>query len=146
MKDLLFNWKEGIFIIKPSTVIKWHKIAFRLYWKRKNGLKGGRPKINRKVIYLIKQMANENPLWGAPRIHGELKKLGVEVSESTIQRYMFKRGGRTIGQRWKTFLKNLTSYRSPWQNGYVERVIGSIKRECLDHLIIMNEDHLAGTS
>jgi hypothetical protein len=176
-------------------------------------------------------MANENSKWGAPRIHGELKKLGFEVSESTVQRYMPKKGGRTTGQNWKSFLKNhskeiisidfltvptinfkllhdlviiehdrrkliyfnvtmnptaewsiqqirnllfnydtpkylirdrdkkygtllgskknrfgideiVTAYRSPWQNGYVERVIGSIKRECLDHVIVFNENHL----
>src|ERR1035437_2460528 len=176
-------------------------------------------------------MANDNPSWGSPRIHGELKKLGFDISESTVQRYMPKKGKRTNGQNWKTFLKNhskeiisidfltiptinfkllhdlvviehdrrkliyfnvtmnpteewsiqqirnlffefdvpkylirdrdmkygtllggennqfgideiVTAYRSPWQNDYVERVIGSIKRECLDHVIILNENHL----
>jgi len=178
-------------------------------------------------------MANDNPLWGAPRIHGEMLKLGFDISEATIQRYMPRRPQRTSRQRWKTFLKNhsaqivsvdflvvptitfkllyvlvflshdrrriihfnvtahptaqwsaqhlrnaccdqepprflirdrdtkvgeafaetvsalgmdpiLTAYRSPWQNGYCERLIGSIRRECLDHLIIMNESHLRG--
>jgi transposase InsO family protein len=192
---------------------------------------GGRPKVSREVISLIKQMANENSKWGAPRIHGELQKLGFDISESTVQRYMPKNGRRTTGQNWKTFLKNhskeiisidfltvptihfklvhvlvviehhrrkliyfnvtknptaewslqqirnllfdykaprylirdrdmnygtllggkknsfgideiVTAYRSPWQNGYVERIIGSIKRECLDHVIVLNENHL----
>jgi len=178
-------------------------------------------------------MAADNPLWGAPRIHGELLKLGFEISESTVLRYMPESPQRTTGQRWRTFLKNhssdiisldffvvptiafkvlhvlvflshdrrkiihfnvtdhptsewttqqlrnafcdeeplkflirdrdtkfgeaftpsvealgirpvLTSYRSPWQNGFVERVIGSIRRECLDHLIIVSEGHLRG--
>src|ERR1035437_4292212 len=106
MKDLLSNWKERIFIVKPNTIIKWHREGFRIYWKRKSKAKGGRPKIDREVIGLIKQMANENPLWGVPRIHGELKKLGYDVSESTIQRYIRKRGKRMNGQNWKTFLKN----------------------------------------
>jgi putative transposase len=173
-------------------------------------------------------MANDNPLWGAPRIHGELKKLGFDISESTVQKYIPKRGKRSNSQNWKTFLKNhskdiisidfltvptinfklihvlvviehhrrklihfnltknptaewtlqqirnllfeynapkylirdhdrkygnllseginhfgikqiVTAYLSPWQNGYVERVIGSIERECLDHIIVLNE-------
>ena len=191
----------------------------------------GRPKIPKELINLIKQIANENPLWGAPRIHGEILKLGIVVSESTVQRYMPRNHTRTTGQPWKTFLENhcsdivaldffvvptmtfkllhvlvflshdrrriihfnltehptsawtsqqlcnafydeeaprfliqdrdkkfgdefahsvavlsirpiLSAYRSPWQNGYVERLIGSIRRECLDHVIIMNEGHL----
>jgi putative transposase len=206
--DLLINWKERIFIVKPNTMIKWHREGFRIYWKSKSKAKRGRP-----------------------RIHGELKKLGFDISESTVQRYMPKKGKRTTGQNWKTFLKNhateiisldfltvptinfkliyvlviiehhrrkiihlnvtknptvewilqqlrnlafdntvpkylirdrdtkfgklfsngikqfginpiVTAYRSPWQNGYVERVIGSIKRECLDHIIVLNENHL----
>src|ERR1035437_3967675 len=229
--NLLSNWKERIFIVKPETVIKWHRTAFKFYWKWKSNPIGGRPKIGREVINLIKQMTNENSSWGAPRIHGELKKLGFDVSESTVLRYMPKRNGRTTGQNWKTFLKyyskeiisvdfltvptinfklinvlvviehhrrkiinfnitknptaewilqqirNLlfeydapkylirdrdrkygdffseginhfgikqivTANRSPWQNGYVERVIGSIRRECLDHVIVLNESHL----
>jgi putative transposase len=191
----------------------------------------GRPAIPQDQINLIKQMATDNPLWGAPRIHGELLKLGIDISQSTVLRYMPKNAPRTTRQRWKTFLKNhtsqivsvdflvvptitfrslyvlvfllhdrrriihfnvtpnptsewcaqqlrnafcdhepprfllrdrdakfgemfvdtvtalgmdplLTAYKSPWQNGYCERLIGSIRRECLDHLIIMNERHL----
>src|ERR1035438_8783868 len=231
MMDWLSNWKERLFIVKPETVIKWHRTAFRIFWRWKSQYKGGRPKISREVIALIKQMANENPDWGAPRIHGELMKLGFNICESTVQRYMLKKGKRNNGQNWKTFLKNhskeiisidfltvptinfkllhvivvvehyrrkliyfnvtmnptaewsiqqirnllfdydtpkylirdrdkkyatllgskknrfgideiVTSYRSPWQNGYVERVIGSIRRECLDHIIVINENHL----
>ena len=231
MKDILSNWKERIFIVKPDTVIKWHRTAFRIHWRWKSRQKGGRPKVNWEVINLIKQMAKENSEWGAPRIHGELLKLGFNICESTVQRYMPKKGKRNNGQNWKTFLKNhskeiisidfltvptinfkllhvivvvehyrrkliyfnvtknptaewsiqqirnllfdydtpkylirdrdkkygtllgskknrfgideiVTSYRSPWQNGYVERVIGSIRRECLDHVIVLNENHL----
>jgi transposase InsO family protein len=193
----------------------------------------GRPKIPQAQINLIKQMANENPLWGAPRIHSELLKLGIDISETSVLRYLPKKPRRTTRQQWKTFLKNhsaeiisldfftlptitfrllyvlvflshdrrkiihcnvtdhptsewaaqqlrnafsdeeplkflirdrdsifgeaftngvkafgirpiLTAYRSPWQNGYCERLIGSIRRECLDHLIVMNESHLRG--
>ena len=229
--DLISTWKERMFIVKPETVIKWHRTAFKFYWRCKSRPKGGRPKVSREVIALIKQMTNENSDWGAPRIHGELQKLGFDISESTVQRYMPKEGKRTTDQNWKTFLKNhskeiisidfltvptvnikllhvlvviehhrrkliyynvtknptaewciqqirnmlfdhdkpkylirnrdtkygkvfsdgikqfgikqiMTSYRSPWQNGYVERVIGSIKRECLDHVIMLDENHL----
>jgi hypothetical protein len=231
IKDLLINWKEKIFIVKPETVIKWHRTAFKSYWRRKSNHKEGRPKIDKETIKIIRQIALDNPLWGVPRIHGELKKLGFNISQSTVQRYIPTRNGRTRGQRWKTFLKNhskeiisidfltvpainfklvhvllviehdrrqiiyfnvtqhptaewtlqqirnilfcfdtpkylirdrdskygnsftdginnlgikqiVTSYRSPWQNGYVERAIGSIKRECLVYLIIISEDHL----
>jgi hypothetical protein len=232
MKDLLSNWKERLFIVKPDTVIKWHRSAFKFYWRLKSKRKGGRPKVSREVIALIKQMANENPDWGAPRIHGELMKLGFNICESTVQRYMPKKRNRNNSQSWKAFLQNhskeiisidfltvptvnfkllyvlvviehhrrrlvyfnitknptaqwslqqirnllmdydtppkylirdrdmkygkllggrknkfgideiMTAYRCPWQNGYVERVIGSIKRECLDHVIILDENHL----
>ena len=106
MKNLFSNWKERIFIVKPENVIKWYRSAFKFYWRWKTIAKEGKPRTEREVINFIKQIANENPLWGVPRIHGEMKKLGFEVSESTIQRYIPKRGGRTTGQRWKTFLKN----------------------------------------
>jgi putative transposase len=231
MMKMFSNWKERIFIVKPGTAIKWHRTAFRFYWRCKTISKEGRPRTEREVIDLIKQMANENPLWGVPRIHGEIKKLGYDISQSTVQRYIPKRGKRTTGQRWKTFLKNhskeiisidfltvptisfkllhvlvviehhrrkiihfnitknptaewtlqqvrdllfeyatpkylirdrdtrfgnlfseginqfgikqiVTAYLSPWQNGYVERVIGSIRRECLVHVILLNENHI----
>ena len=230
--DWLSNWKERLFLVKPETVIYWHRTAFKFYWRWKSKPKGGRPKVSREVIALIRQMATENSKWGAPRIHGELLKLGFNICESTVQRYMPKKEKRTNKQNWKTFLRNhskeiisidfltvptinfkllhvfvviehhrrkliyfnvtrnptaewclqqirnmlmdydippkylirdrdlkygklfgdkknkfgmveiVTAYRSTWQNGYVERVIGSIKRECLDHLIILNENHL----
>jgi len=106
MKDILSNWKERLFIVKPETFIKWHRTAFKFYWRWKSKPKGGRPKISMEVIALIKQMANENPDWGAPRIHGELLKLGFYICESSVQRYMPKKGKRTTGQNWKTFLQN----------------------------------------
>ena len=80
---------------KPETVIRWHRQSFRLFWKWKSRSEAGRPKIPQAQIDLIKQMANENPLWGAPRIHGELLKLGFDISEATVQRYMPKRPHRT---------------------------------------------------
>jgi len=233
MTNVFGSWKETLLVINPQTVIRWHKEGFRLYWRRKSRSALGRPEISQAQIDLVRQMANDNPLWGAPRIHGEMLKLGFDLSEATVQRYVPKRPQRTTRQRWKTFLKNhsveiisldffvvptitfkllhvlvflshdrgriihfnvtdhptaewasqqlrnafcdiepfkflirdrdnkfgelftdtvkalgirpiMTAYRSPWQNGYCERLIGSIRRECLDHLIIMNQSHLRG--
>jgi transposase InsO family protein len=230
MKGLLQTWKERLVIVKPDTIIRWHRMGFRHFWRLKSGEEGGRPQMNMEVIKLIRQMAFDNPTWGAPRIHGELLKLGYRISESTVKRYMPKKGSKGRAQNWKTFLKNqskeiisidfltiptisfkqiyvlvviehhrrklvyfnvtmnptsewttqqlrnllfdyktpkylirdrdkkygklfsegignlgmkeiVTSYRCPWQNGYYERVIGSIKRECLDRVIKLNESH-----
>ena len=231
LTDLYDSWREALLIVQPETLIRWHRQSFRLFWRWKSRSDAGRSKIHQAQINLIKQMANENTLWGAPRIHGELLKLGIDISESTVLRYMPKKAPRTTRQRWKTFLKNhssrivsvdflvvptitfrllyvlvflshdrrriihfnvtahptaqwcaqqlrnafsdaepprflirdrdtkfreafaatvsalgmeplLTAYRSLWQNGYAERLIGSVRRECLDHLIIMHENHL----
>jgi putative transposase len=233
LTDVFISWKETLLIIKPETVVRWHQQGFKVYWRWKSRSALGRPRIPLDQIDLIKRMAADNPLWGAPRIHGEMLKLGFDISESTVLRYMPKSPRRTTGQRWKTFLKNhsseiisldffvvptitfkvlhvlaflsherrkiihfnvthhptsewatqqlrnafcdeqplkflirdrdskfgeafthsvealgirpiLTAYRSPWQNGYAERLIGSIRRECLDHVIVFNETHLRG--
>jgi transposase InsO family protein len=221
---------NAITVIKPETVIRWHRRGFRAYWRRKSRQRGGRPRIDREIRDLIRRMSKENPLWGAPRIHGELLMLGIEVAESTVARYMMRRLGPP-SQGWKTFLRNHadgiasldlfvvrtisfkllyglvilrharrrlvsisvtsnptaewiagqvtdafpwdeaprhlirdrdgafgpaytrrirameirdhpTAPRSPWQNGYVERLIGSIRRESLDHLVVFGEAHL----
>jgi len=219
---------EVMVLVKPATVIQWHRQGFRLFWRWRS--RSGRPSVDREIRNLIRQMSGANPLWGAPRIHGELLKLGFEVSQATIAKYMMRRRG-TPSQNWRTFLRNhaegiaaidmfvvasasfrllyvmiilahdrrkivrtavtehptaawlsrqvteafpwdtapryllrdrdasygsdfrsrveamgiaevITAPRSPWQNAYVERVIGSIRRECLDHLVIFNERHL----
>lgn len=224
------NIAGAVTIIRPETVIGWHRAGFRAWWRWKSRNRGGRPKVDRELRDLVHRMCNENPLWGAPRIHGELLKLGFAVAQSTVPRHMI-RGQRPPSQGWKTFLRNqahgiaavdflvvptLTferlcafivlgigrrcilridvtanptaewlarqmteafpwdtapqylirdndgaygevfrrrlrsmgirdrpiSPRSPWQNCYVERVIGSIRRECLDHTIIWNAAHL----
>tara|TARA_R110002096_G_scaffold427984_1_gene639096 strand:- start:2137 stop:3153 length:1017 start_codon:yes stop_codon:yes gene_type:complete len=221
---------DSIVIVKPETVVRWHRAGFRMYWRWKPRNIGGRPKLNVETRHLIRKISGENPLWGAPRIHGELLKLGIDVCETTVAKYMVKAPKRP-GQSWKTFLDNHindiasmdfvvvptigfkrlyclvildhrrrhivsfgvtshptsewvarqitnafpwdeapeylirdrdgafglavqqrldaldirdspTSPRSPWQNGYVERVIGSIRRESLDHMIVLSEDHL----
>jgi hypothetical protein len=218
---------DAIIIVRPETVIRWHHRGFRAYWHWKSRHLGGRPRIDSEVRALIRRMNHENPLWGAPRIHGELLMLGIEVAESTVGRYMVRRR-RPPSQGWKTFLRNHaagiasldlfvvrtisfrllyglvilrharrrlvtiavtanpadqwisgqvtdafpwdeaprylirhrdgasgpayirriramrirdhpTAPRSPWQNGHVERLIGSIRRESLDHLIVFDE-------
>ena len=224
------DWKSALVIVRPATVIAWHRRGFAWYWTRRSRPRGGRPQVGADVRRLTREMARANPLWGAPRIHGELLKLGFEVSERTISRLMPRR--RTPpSQTWRTFLENhlgstvaidffavptltcrilfvfvvlahdrrrilhvnvtqhptsawtrqqlreafpndanarfllhdrdttfdaafgraveafgltavRTAPRSPWQNPYVERVIGSIRRECLDHVIVFNERHL----
>lgn len=218
-------------IVKPETAIRWHRTGFRLYWRWKSRSLGGRPKVPLEVRSLIRRMSLENPLWGAPRVHGELLKLGFELAQSTVARYMVRRRPGRTGQTWKTFIRNHASGiaamdflvvptvgfrllfvliilklerrrlllqavtdhptaewiaqqiteafpwddapiylirdrdrsygsavsrrieamgirdhpiapRSPWQNGYAERLIGSIRRECLDHVVVWSEDHL----
>jgi transposase InsO family protein len=224
---------NAIVIVKPETLVRWHRAGFRKFWRWKSGSVGGRPPVNHELRDLILRMAAENPLWGAPRIHGELLKLGFELAQSTVSNYL-RRHPRARGQTWKTFIENHkdalaaidlfvaptigfklmygivivhlkrrelvwtnatlhptaewiaqqlteafpwdhapshlirdrdasygaafkrrlnnlgirdhpTAPRSPWQNGYAERVIGSIRRECLDHTLIMGEEHLRRT-
>jgi hypothetical protein len=198
------NWREVLVIVKPETVIKWHRQGFKLYWRWKSKAPVGRPKIDKEIRELIKKMSLENPLWGTPRIQSELRLLGFDLAESTVAKYRV-RGSASPSQTWKTFLSNhakqiaavdffnvtahptaewtarqlieafpedsapryllrdrdqiygaefrlrvqgmqieevITAPRSPFQNPYAERVIGSIRRESLDHLIIIGEDHL----
>ena len=220
---------NAMVLVKPATVVQWHRKGFRLYWRwRSRHL--GRPKMSAEIRDLIRQMSLANPLWGAPRIHGELLKLGIEVSQATVGRYLPWRP-KVPSPTWRSFLHNhltdiaaidmfvvatatfqllyalivlghdrrkvihfdvtqnptqvwlarqmteafpwdtapryllrdrdasygpafrdrvqvmgikevVTAPRSPWQNAYVERLIGSIRRECLDHIIIFNEHHL----
>ena len=226
------NWKDSLIIVKPQTVVAWHRKGFKLFWRYKSRSRSpGRPPVSKEIRNLVCRMANANPLWGAPRIHGELLKLGIDISERTVSNLIRSLRRRPPSQTWKTFLKNhlhntvsidfftvptvtfkilfvlvilknsrrevlhfnstanptaqwasrqiieafpwdtapkylirdrdgvygnvfrerlnnmgiheiLTSPKSPWQNGYVERLIGSIRRDCLDHVIVMNEHHL----
>ena len=227
------GWADSLAIVRPDTVVRWHRAGFRIYWNwlSRRGERSGRPPLLREVRALIRRMANENS-WGAPRIHGELLCLGFEVSERSVSRYLrsLPRTPRT-GQTWTTFLRNhrdgiaamdffsvptatfrvfqvlfiirhgrrevvrcavttsptaacvaqqlrdafpfesaprfmifdrgatftngvmatlrsmqmeptRTSYRSPWQNGVAERFVGTVRLELLDHVIVLNEQHL----
>ena len=230
----LYRWFPSILkvltIVQPETFVRWHRAGFRCYWRWKSRPWGGRPQIDADLRALIRRMSMENPLWGAPRIHGELLKLGFEVAQSSVAKYMAKRGGPP-SQGWRTFLRNHapdiaamdlfvvptigfellyafiivrldrrdlvwinvttnptaewiagqlteafpwdeaprylirdrdriygsivtrrmramgirdkpTAPASPWQNGFAERLIGSIRRECVDHFIVLGEAHL----
>jgi transposase InsO family protein len=221
---------DASIIFQPETLLRWHRTGFRLFWRWKSRRRAGRPAVAADIRSLVRRICRENPLWGAPRIHGELLKLGIEIAQSTVAKYMVRRRGPP-SQSWKTFLRNHapdiaavdmfvvptiglgllyglaivhlerrrlvwvnatanptaewiarqiteafpwdqapqylirdrdTSYshavtrrlaamgirdrptapRSPWQNGYVERLIGSIRRECLDHVVVLGEAHL----
>jgi hypothetical protein len=96
---------NAIIVVKPESVIRWHRRGFRAYWRWKSRRRGGRPRIDREIRDLIRRMNNENPLWGAPRIHSELLMLGIDVALTTVARYMTKRQGPP-SQGWKTFLRN----------------------------------------
>jgi transposase InsO family protein len=230
----LYRWFPSILkaltIIRPETLVRWHRAGFRCYWRWKSRPLGGRPQIDTELRGLIRQMSMENPLWGAPRIHGELLKLGFEIAQSSVAKYMVKRRGPP-SQGWRTFLQNhapdiaamdlfvvptisfdllyafvvvrldrrdlvwinVTTHptaewvarqiteafpwneaprymirdrdriygsvvtrrlramgirdrpitpASPWQNAFAERLIGSIRRECVDHVIVLGEAHL----
>jgi len=100
-------WQQALHIVQPDTLLHWHRDLFRLYWRYKSRQKNRKPRITQETIDLIKQMAQENRLWGAERIRGELLKLGIKVSKRTIQKYLDKlRPSPTGSQAWKTFLKN----------------------------------------
>jgi hypothetical protein len=105
----LYRWFPAIVkvltIIRPETLVRWHRAGFRCYWRWKSRQRGGRPQIDTELRVLVRRMSLENPLWGAPRIHGELLKLGFEIAQSSVAKYMVKRG-RPPSQEWRTFLCN----------------------------------------
>jgi hypothetical protein len=100
------DWRSALLIVKPETVIGWHRKGFKLFWRKLSQQNAvGRPSVNPEIIALIKKMAQANPFWGAPRIQGELLKLRIEVSERTVSRLLPK-GRRPPSQTWRSFLDN----------------------------------------
>jgi len=161
------DWKRALLILQPETVIGWQRGGLRVFWRWKSRPRMGRPGKDRELIQLIRRMWSVNPTWGSPRIRDELAKLGLEAATATIRKYRPK-SRRRPSQSWWTFLQNhaggiaaidfflvptvtfrllhvmgikpkLISARSPWQSPYVERFIGSIRRECLDRVVVINE-------
>lgn len=110
---LIFDWLYRMFpstldavtVVRPETIVRWHRGGLRLYWRWRSRPRGGRPRIPADIRRLIREMSIANPLWGAPRIHGELLRLGIEIGQTTVAKYM-ARGRRPRSQSWKTFLRN----------------------------------------
>jgi len=100
------DWRSSLLIVKPETVIGWHRKGFRLFWtgKVRRG-QTGRPPVSKETRQLIRKMSRENPLWGAPRIHGELLKLGIDIGETSVGKYLPRRR-KPPSQTWQTFLEN----------------------------------------
>src|SRR6266446_219486 len=95
---------DAMVLVKPATVVAWHRKGFRFYWRWRSR-RPGRPRISREIRDLIRRMSTANPLWGAPRIHGELLKLGIRISQATVAKYMVHKG-KPPSQTWRTFLEN----------------------------------------
>jgi putative transposase len=231
LSRLWTGWREVLVLVKPETVVRWHRLGFRLYWRWKSRGQPGRPSIAAEVRRLIRRINRENPLWGAPRIRAELHLLGHDVAKSTVARYMTRRKDKPPSQTWRTFLRNhvgslasidffvvptvtfrllyafvvlrhdrrrvvhcnvtehptaawvaqqlreafpydeaprylirdrdsiygaevrrclksmgieevVIAPRSPWQTPFVERLIGTLRRELLNHVIVLNARHL----
>jgi putative transposase len=102
------GWRSAVQIVKPETIIGWHRRGFRLFWRWKSRRRTGRPGVPVEVRALIREMSTANPFWGAPRIHGELLKLGISVGQSTVAKYM-RRRSHPPSQSWRTFLTNHAS-------------------------------------
>src|SRR4051812_45667940 len=114
---LIFVWLYRLFpsllkvavVFKPETLVRWHRSGFRLYWRCKSRRRAGRPADPADIRDLIRTISRDNPLWGAPRIHGELLKLGIDIAQSTVAKYMSRRHGpRSPG--WQAFLRNHTAH------------------------------------
>src|SRR5664279_4491112 len=105
----LYRWFPSILkvltTIQPETLVRWHRAGFRSYWRWKSRCRGGRPIVPLEIRRLVREMSIANPLWGGPRIHGELLKLGIDIGQTSVAKYMARRRG-SPSQGWKTFLRN----------------------------------------
>jgi hypothetical protein len=136
---LVPNAIKALTIVKPDTVIRWHRAGFRSYWRWKSRNRCGRPTASLEIRRLIREMSIADPLWGAPRIHGELLKLGIEIGQTSVAKYMARRRGPP-SQGWKTFLRNHA-------DGIVAMdlfVVPTISFRLLYGLLIMSHHHMAG--
>ena len=114
LSRLWSGWRDGVSIVQPATVIRWQRSGFKIFWTWKSRRNGpGRPAVAPEVRALIRRMSRANPLWGAPRIHGELQKLGIEISQATVSKYVV-RHRKPPSQTWRTFLDNHLGTSSPW--------------------------------
>ena len=105
LSRLWTSWRHSLQVVRPETVVDWHRQGFKRYWAWKSRHRSGRPTIGTELRELIRRMSRANPLWGAPRIHGELLKLGLTVSQATVSKYML-RPRHPPSQAWRTFLEN----------------------------------------
>src|ERR1035437_9911519 len=126
LAHFLGAWGSALVIVKPETVIAWHQKGFRLYWRWKSRHRVGRPAVSREVIDLIRKMSLVNPRWGAPRIHGELLKLGFELSQATVAKYLVSHR-KPPSQTWHTFLQNHR------KDGPPGRIFSGWSVRCNDH-------------
>ena len=128
--------RDALAIVRPDTVVQWHRAGFRLFWCWKSRRRLGRPTVPTEIRQLIREMSMANPLWGAPRIHGELLKLGIDVGQTSVAKYMVRRSRPPL-QGWKTFLRNHT-------NGIAAMdlfVVPTISFRLLYGLLIMGHGH-----
>jgi hypothetical protein len=116
---------DALKILKPQTLVRWHRAGFRAYWRWKSRPRGGRPKTAADIRQLIRDMSLANPFWGAPRIHGELLKLGIDVGQTTVARYMARRG-QPPSQGWKTFLRNHADGQEQAQGALAQCTMGGM--------------------
>ena len=106
---LVPRWRDSLLLIRPETILRWHRQGFALLWRRRSQQGGARPRIAKGTIALIQRMARDNALWGAERIRGELLKLGIRVAKRTIQQHLRRLGApRPRGSSWATFLRRLS--------------------------------------
>ncbi|RPJ79599.1 MAG: hypothetical protein EHM13_13220 [Acidobacteria bacterium] len=106
LRRLWAEWRQALVLVRPETVVRWHREGFRRFWRRRSARRPGRPGLDLAIRALIRRIATANPLWGAPRIHGELLKLGITVSERTVSRCLPKPPRRPPSQTWRAFLAN----------------------------------------